>query len=277
VFLVRAVLGKARSQLESVRAAISPGEGGCFITAPDDIRLDTPNGPYVLSRNARGEIALVTRSLSAASVEEALDTFLADLTPSLDHLAYLSNVPLVVDVLEARDEANHITTVSYRTPYRNAVLSQGTEQLATPLLPVYALYREALNSNSNFYRFLCFYKILEGIFGHIRPQLFRLAREQSIVITTRPDLVPEDPELRRFQPAYVGQRIYDLYNGEFQDQYRRSVAHFALTDGSVANPSSHRDSTRYAGIVYLAQVSARELAGNQSESFSQFFRAGGRV
>jgi hypothetical protein len=276
-FLVCAVLAKAPSQLESIRAGITQGEGGCLVTAPDDIHLDTPNGRYELLRNPRGELAMATRSLTATSVEEALETFLTGLTPSLDHLAFLSNTPIVVDLLEARDEKNHVTTISYRMPFGSAVLSQGAGQFSSPMLPVYAMYREALNSSSNFYRFLCFYKVLEGIFGHIRPQLFQLAREQGITIATRQELVPADPDLQALQPGYVGRRIHDLYGGELQAQYRHSVAHFALTDGSVANPSSHRDSTRYAGIVYLAQVCARELAQTQADYFSQFFRAGGRV
>ncbi len=276
-FLIRAVLAKAPSQLESIRGGIVQSEGGCFVTAPDDLHLDTPSGRYTLLRNIRGELAMATRSLTATSAEEALDTFLTGLTPSLDHLAFLSNTPIVVDLLEARDETNHVTTISYRMPYGSAALSQGAAQLSTPMWPVYAMYREALNSSSNFYRFLCFFKVLEGIFGQIRPQFFQLARAQGIVIATRTELVPATPELQAFQPAYVGRRIQDLYERELQAQYRHSVAHFALTHGTVTNPSSHRDSTRYAGIVYLTQVCAREVANTQADYFSQFFRAGGRV
>jgi hypothetical protein len=134
-----------------------------------------------------------------------------------------------------------------------------------------------LNAVSNFYRFLCYYKILEGIYNEIRPQLFRIARAQGISIVTQRDIVPNDAELQRFLPDHIGKRIHDLYNGEFQMQYRNSVAHFALTDGKVANPSSHRESTRFAQIVYLAQVCARQLIRNQEDYFAQFFRSGGKL
>ena len=88
---------------------------------------------------------------------------------------------------EARDEAegNHITTVTYRTPYAANVLSEGLIGLFFSLFPVYGLYREALCAYSNFYRFLCFFKIMEGIIKSIRPQLFRLAREQGISMIKR--------------------------------------------------------------------------------------------
>jgi hypothetical protein len=157
------------------------------------------------------------------------------------------------------------------------VLSDGLLELCSPLFPAYGLYREALSNNSNYYRFLCFFKIMEGIIKSIRPQLFRLAGEQGITITKQKDLVPEDAELQRFQPEYIRRRIHELYNGEFQSEYRHCVAHFALDDGRVTNPSSQRERSRFANIVYLAQLCARELIRNQEGYFAQFFRAGGTI
>jgi hypothetical protein len=277
LFHVRAVLSKGYIAHEAIRASITPGEGGCFITAPDDIRLSAPGGTYEILRNSRGELAQATRSLTASSYAEAFDVFLAGLTPSLDHLSYISNTPIRIDAIECRDEANHITAISYRTPFGTVVLSEGGSGISIPLLPIYALYREALNADSNFYRFLCFHKILEGAFLQVRPQLFRAARDQGISITTRQDLVPDEPELRQFQPAYISQRIRDLYDGEFQAQYRHSVAHFSLTDGAVSNPSSHRESSRFATILFVAQVCAREVIKNLEEQYADFFRQGGHI
>jgi hypothetical protein len=54
------------------------------------------------------------------------------------------------------------------------------------------------------------------------------------------------------------------------------VAHFALDDGVVMNPSSQREKSRFANIVYLAQLCARELV-TQEGYFAQFFRAGGKI
>jgi hypothetical protein len=125
-FLVRALLAKVHGQRGKVGSGITPEEGGCFITTPDDLWIQAPDGKYEISRNARGELALVTRSLTAAWYEDAFEKFLSGLIPSLDHLAHLSNTPIVIDVMECRDEANHITAVSYRMPYGNVVLSEGT-------------------------------------------------------------------------------------------------------------------------------------------------------
>jgi hypothetical protein len=275
IFNVRAVLSKAQSQLDGIRGGITPGEGGCFITAPHDIHIEDPQGSYLISRNERGELAMVVRTVMATWYEEAFDIFFSGLTPFLDHLSFISNTPIAVDITEARDEDNHITTVTFRTPYETKVVSEGLMSLSSPLFPAYGLYREALCAHSNFYRFLCFFKIMEGIFKSIRPQLFRLAREQGISIAKEKDLVPEDPELQKFQPKYIGLPIHELFNGEFQSEYRHCVAHFALDGGGVMNPSSQRERSRFAGIVYLAQLCARELIRNQEGYFAQFFLAGG--
>jgi hypothetical protein len=275
IFAVRAALAKCHTQRESIRAGMAAGEAGCFITTPDDLRIQTLHGVYEVARYDRGELTVVSRTLTAISYQEAFETFLSGLTPALDHLSFLSNTPVVIDILDCRDEANYITIVSYRTPYGNARLSEGISDLSSPLFPVYALYQEALNSLSNFYRFLCFYKILEGIFDRLRLQLFKAARTQGIRLDTRQDRVPDESELGRFHPNYVGRSIHELYHGEFQAQYRNSVAHFALTDRSTPNPSAHRESNRFAGIVFLVEVCAREVIRNQEDYYGQFFQAGG--
>jgi hypothetical protein len=196
LFHVCAVLTKAHTQHTSLHSERTPSEGGSFVIIQNDLQIQTPEGNYELFRNAQGELALATRSLTATWHDEAFEIFLAGLTPALDRLSYLSHTPIIVDMMKCEDEANHIIVVSYRMPYGNVVLSEGLTDLSTPLFPVYGLYREAVNASSNFYRFLCFYKILEGIFSQIRPQFFQLARAQGISITRSQDVVPEDAYFR---------------------------------------------------------------------------------
>jgi hypothetical protein len=88
---------------------------------------------------------------------------------------------------------------------------------------------------------------------------------------------PEDSELRLSQPQYIGQRIRDVYDREFQDEYRHSVAHFALSDGRLLNPSSHRESARFGTVIHLARICTRRGIDNQQAYFSQFFGAGGKI
>ena len=131
VFHVRAALAKSRVQGENVRASIQPGDGASFISAPDDIRVQTRDGTYQISRNEQGELAQIFCSITATWYQEAFETFLSGVTPWLDHLCYFSNLPIFIDMLECRDELHHITITSYRTPYATVTISQGLGQLAT--------------------------------------------------------------------------------------------------------------------------------------------------
>ena len=49
IFHIRAVLSKAHSQLEGIRGGITKGEGGCFLTAPQDFKIEDPRGTYLIS------------------------------------------------------------------------------------------------------------------------------------------------------------------------------------------------------------------------------------
>jgi len=71
VFHVRAALTKSRVQGGSIRASIQPGDGGCFISAQDDIRIQTRDGTYQVTRNAEGELAQITSSLTTTWYQEA--------------------------------------------------------------------------------------------------------------------------------------------------------------------------------------------------------------
>src|SRR5690349_9998898 len=87
LFRVCAVLTKAHTQHESIHCEMTSIEGGCFITTQNDLQIQTPGGHYELFRNAQGELALATRSLTATWHDEAFELFLAGLTPALDHFS----------------------------------------------------------------------------------------------------------------------------------------------------------------------------------------------
>ena len=65
LFHVCAVLTKAHTQHTSIPSEITPSAGGCFIITQNDLQIQTPEGNYELFRNAQGELALATRSLTA--------------------------------------------------------------------------------------------------------------------------------------------------------------------------------------------------------------------
>ena len=84
-FKARAALAKSRTLGESVRATIVSDEGSSFVAAPDDVKIRTRDGVYLVSRNGRGELAQVSFSVKATWYQEAFETFLSGVTPWLDH------------------------------------------------------------------------------------------------------------------------------------------------------------------------------------------------
>lgn len=86
---------------------------------------------------------------------------------------------------------HHIATESFRLPID---LAPRPEHAA-----VISLYREGRNAQSPFYRFLCFYKILEAWYRHrsIFGEADRLIKDNAERIMQHGDTVPSRPPQRR--------------------------------------------------------------------------------
>ncbi len=136
------------------------------------------------------------------------------------------------------------------------------------LLPVYALYREAKNATSHFYRFLCYYKILEGIYSTLRAPLFETARKRGISILAEKEVIPEHRELRMFQPAVIGRPIKDYVDRDLQE-VRNSVAHYILDSGTFMSPSDPDAIAQVANVILPAELCCRVVIGNHEKYLQQ--------
>ena len=194
---------------------------------------------------------------------------LAALSPALDHWSYLGNTPLVIRTVVCEDRKNGVSIVSFTTPYADLTLNPGTGTLHAELLPIYGLYREAKNASSPFYRFLCYFKILEAIYGHLRPSVFALARKASISLVTRKEEVPDHPELRLFWSSYIGRPIKALMDNELEPEYRNAAAHFLSDDGRPLNPSDSDAVAKFGNMLLVAELCARVVIDQQADYYRQ--------
>lgn len=160
-------------------------------------------------------------------------------------------------------------------PYDDVILNPGSAALRTELVPVYALYREAKNSVSKLYRFLCYFKILEGIYSHLRPELFRRAQQDGKSITTRKERIPDHPELVRFQSEYVGQPIKEFLDNELRKTFRDRVAHYFLDDGVILNPSDPSQASAFGRIILPTELSCRVVIETQEDYYRQYYSGPG--
>lgn len=249
-----------------------PRTGESFFRFADnvvDAKILSGGLGFFLHANAKNEIAGASAELIGTSAPEVRSRFLAALSPALDHWSYLGNTPLVIRTVACEDRKNAVSTVSFTTPYADLTLNPGTGALRKELLPVYGLYREAKNASSPFYRFLCYFKVLEAIYGHLRPAVFALARKESISLVTQREEVPDHPELRLFWSSYIGRPIKALMDKQLEPEYRNAAAHFLADDGRPLNPSDSEAVSKFSNMLLIGELCARVVIDQQADYYQQ--------
>jgi hypothetical protein len=177
----------------------------------------------------------------------------------LDYETYLANCPLFITSIRIEDPKNLCTDLDYVSPYRNTFINPHIKSVDPDLVPIYALYRDAKNSHSDFYSFLCYHKILEGLLGPLRGKLRQRAKEKGVQLPQRHDTVPNDSEITPPFDAYIGKSIRAFFDDVMTPEFRNAASHFILADGSVLNLSSPSEIDRYASIRYITELCVRAV------------------
>lgn len=223
------------------------------------LRIDTPDGSFSIYPNQEKRLSTVSFECEAKSSAEASQIFNTIVGPALDHLSYKSNTPLHIVQISSFDEKNHITTTEILSPHPIIPFSFDSGKVNKLLAPVYAMYREAINSTSPFYKFFCLYKILEGLLKTLNPKLYSQAKEQKIDL---PPLKARVPSYRDMQPelkAYEGKSISRFFDEFLTNRYRNSMAHFISDAGAVLNVNEVEEMKRYSLVINISDLCCREL------------------
>lgn len=266
------------SHTGAIEARVKDGEGTSFFLVPqhvEHVQVQTPHGAFLLGKNGNGELCGGSAQCKARSSRDAIRYFLGMVSPFLDTLAYHADLPLVIEKVQCVDKKNSVTVVSYVAPYLQVNVNSHAGQIFEPMIPVYAMYREAKNNTSVYYRLLCFYKILEGIYSYLRPNLMKAAHRQNIKLQTKRELVPNHPELQRFHASYINLPINPLFEGEFK-QLRDVAAHFLLDDGRIANVADAENQSKFSDFLLVAQLCVRVVIDTQEDYYKQYFEGGGK-
>jgi hypothetical protein len=273
-FEVSARLSKHPEANAGINADLDPDAGSSYFLAhPEAVitKIYSPLGPFEIRHNKRRELSLVTFSCIAGSAREARQKFLDGVMPFFDNLCFRANLPLFVPLVHCRDVTNSLSAFDYVAPYPSATINPHEWHGSRELAPAYALYREAKNTHSPYYKFLCYFKVLEGIYGHIRPATFKEARAKGVDISSRSkEVVPDHLELDK---ALVGQPIGTLFHDRFEKIFRDRVAHFILDSGSVLNVSDYATSLEFNNELLLLELCARVVLETQ-EGYCEMVRNG---
>jgi len=270
-FAIAATLSKQPPATGDLKGDFDAGEGASYFVAPpgvDHHRIDTAGGRFFIRLNDRGELALIEFSCEARDVAEAQAKFAAAVHPCLDHLAYIANVPVHVGRLRLDDAKNGRTTLAFTGPFRDATIGTFAHQFAPEMQPIYSMYREARNASSDFYRFLCFFKILEGLLGKMRAEVFRRAKARGVTLVRPHDHVPPGEYGAALQDR-VGKSVKQFFDDVLEPEYRNAMAHFAADDGTVLHLSDYSQQLRYADIMLITEQCVRTVIANHEALLTQ--------
>jgi len=103
------------------------------------------------------------------------------LASPLSNMSLHLDIPLEIGYRETKELSNGSVSIGFVSPYLDAPMAiNATSNFGPEFRSYAALYREALNTSSPVYQFLCLFKILEAL----RARRKRLARDAKRVKTT---------------------------------------------------------------------------------------------
>jgi len=111
-----------------------------------------------------GFLGKLVCELDANSNQAAEMEAYGSLAPFLSAWSMNVDIPIHVETIQVTNLATHVSFLRVVTPHFEMNFGGGTQPFFLDEFCQYAsIYREGLNTNSAFYRFLCFYKIIESL------------------------------------------------------------------------------------------------------------------
>lgn len=223
------------------------------------INIEIAEGKFTLFPNANQRLSTARFNCIANSVGEAQQGFNEIIGPLLDQMVYITNTPLHMVQVSAFDELHQIHASNVYSPYLLANIDSGIVKVSPTLAPIYAMYREAVNATSPFYKFFCFYKILEGLLKPLNAKLHEEAKQKSISLPPLNAKVPLYNDIPSDQMPYVGKSIKRFFDVFLTTRYRNEMAHFISDEGAVLNVNKVGEKERYIGVVHISLLCCNEL------------------
>ena len=143
---------------------------------------------------------------------------------------------------------------------------------------LFALYREAKNNSSPYYRFFCFYKILEAFYE--RPDIFRkidkmISEKQLPIKRPKRKITKDDLIYALVDP---NSKYLDMPYGKFFEELRSNerlkVAHTFPKNKPFVNLDDFDLFGEYARMTNLADLVSRQLLLDELELHLQLVKIG---
>ncbi len=250
-----------------------------------------PNEAGFLGKIVADPFHAPNRMIAGASARTAVQGLLSNLSSQLD-------IPLIIEIVEVTELATKAKGVSFVAPFSPtpmAVRSAGSFH-DPELEHAVALYREALNSSTSLYRFLCFYKIFELS----RKRRKRLGiKEKKNLRQSRPgEQIPvRDSKAMTewlnalfyvnrdwdeaifdqvFIPEALGKKLNNLVDNELRP-LRDRIAHGILDDGDFLLLDRQEDRDRVSHWLPLMRCMARRFMKNDFPDYLEYLGEDGSI
>lgn len=201
----------------------------------------------------QGFLGKLVAELEAESAAGAEQEAYGSLAPFLSAWSMNADIPIHVETIQVTDLKTQVSTLRVVTPHFEMNFPGGQQPFFQDEFCQYAsIYREGLNSNSPFYRFLCFYKIIESVIAKRgREAAAKKAagqdprRAYETIPEKREDILPllkrlypwrdswDEMALRHIFPDEVlGQKVTGIREKHFR-RLRLGIAHALLDKGEI--------------------------------------------
>jgi hypothetical protein len=263
-FKIGALLSKAPTPSDQISAGFTEADGGSYFVLPEaavQVKIETHAGSVTIKANSRHELSLIEFTCLATNAWQARHNFLQVAMRFVDYACYAAHSPLFIAQIRVEDVKNQCTVSFFTNPYRKQMVPSA-DKLYVEMGPIYAAYREAINSNSDFYKFLCYYKILEGLLGQSRVNVISRAKSMGLNLKIPKQAVPDFPDLPLDQRGYVGKPLGQFFSQVLRARYRRAVAHFRTEEGMVLHMGEPAEIERYSRIILLCELCVRKAIGD---------------
>lgn len=230
----------------------------------------------VLEPNREGRLSKVKVALEAESFADAEARAYYEASAFLSYVAFELDIPLRIAHTLVKETGTQSVRVGFVRQFgykgagnlaEDALLNRGTglEMKGQTYEALTSIYREALNSDSPFYQFLCFCRVIQRLKERLRP------RWQKAIAEHDRRLLPSYPKRERFPasedegteyfPDAVASKKFNAVYDECLRPLRNGIGHVFLEEMSDESSSERStDEHEFVTAVYELLPVAHHMA-----------------
>lgn len=235
----------------------------------------------LLKPNEEGRLAKIFVTLEAENFSDAENRAYFQASSLLSNLAFKLDIPLRIAHTHLKEtESGHVRVgfvrqFGYRglanlPEFRTASSGFAVDRKGDTHAALTSVYREALNSDSPFYQFLCFCRVIERLKEKLRPRWEKtIAKHDKALFPSyrKHEKMPKDgDEAERYSDDVKGKKFNAVYDDHLRP-LRNGIGHVFLEDmGDEFSDERSTDEFEFVNDVYVYLPTAHHIARTMLEN-----------